>query len=128
VLHGVFFYWLLSWGMLKRRWGWALALAGVLEAGWEIIENTPWVIDRYREATAALGYTGDTIANSSGDFLAALAGFVIARTVGPWGSIGVFVALELGCLWWMRDNLTLNVIMLLFPLESIKQWQSAMGA
>ncbi len=124
ILHGVFLYWGLL--ILQRRihWMWVLAIAAGIEAGWEILENTPLVIDRYREHTAALGYTGDTVLNSLTDWLAAVAGFLLARKIGWRGSVAVFLILEIGCALWIRDNLTLNVVMLLFPIDAIRTWQT----
>jgi len=124
ILHGVIFYWAFRYGFFKRRWRWALVLAVVVEAAWEILENTPMVIERYRAATASLGYTGDTIANSTADLLAAIVGFFIARRIGFWGSLALFVVLEVGCLLWIRDNLTLNVVMLIYPIPAIRNWQA----
>lgn len=124
VLHGVVFYWALVWTKQRVHWLWALAIATSIEAMWEIVENTPYVIDLYRSKTAALGYTGDTILNSATDTLAAIAGFLIARKVGLWWSITIYLGLELFCAWWIKDGLTLNVIMLLYPVEFIKKWQS----
>ncbi len=123
LLHGVIFYWALRWGVFKRRWLWALLIAAVIDAGWEVLENTPMVIDRYRAATVASDYYGDSIANSVSDWLSAIAGFLLARRIGPWASLAVFLVLEIGCLLWIRDNLTLNVIMLLWPIDAIRQWQ-----
>ena len=127
VIHGILFYaglWLVS-RMAGRRMslGLALLLATVLEAGWEIFENTEFVIDRYRQATIALDYYGDSIVNSVADIVAMIAGFLLAARLPVVASIAVVAALELGVGYRIRDNLTLNVIMLLWPLESIKTWQ-----
>lgn len=124
VLHGVVFYWAL-WVLQKRmHWLWVLAIAAGIEAAWEVFENTHFVINRYRDATAALGYEGDTVFNSLTDWLAAIAGFLMARAVGIWWSIAIYLGMEIWCAWWIRDNLTLNVVMLLYPIDSIRQWQS----
>jgi hypothetical protein len=88
-----------------------------------VFENTEFVIDRYREATAALGYRGDTVVNVLGDMLACLLGFLAAWRLGPWRSVALFLAIELVLLVWIRDSLLLNIVMLFFPLESIKAWQ-----
>lgn len=124
VLHGILFFGLL-WPLRGRiNLGWRFAIAAAIEIGWEMLENSPIVIDRYRTATIALGYTGDSIVNTLGDIVSFLAGFWIARNVGLWWSVAVFMAVELAMLWWMRDNLTLNVLMLLWPIDAIRRWQS----
>ena len=91
---------------------------------WEILENTPWVIQRYREATISLDYFGDSVVNSSFDVLACVLGFVVARSIGPLRSAIIFVATECVLLAWIRDCLTLNVIMLLCPIDAVRQWQA----
>jgi hypothetical protein len=95
----------------------------LVEAGWEILENSPIIIDRYRSATASLGYNGDSIVNSTGDLLSCAVGYALAQRIGWKWSIGLFVVIELVMLLMIRDNLTLNVIMLLYPIEAIKRWQ-----
>lgn len=89
-----------------------------------MLENSPIIINRYREATIALGYVGDSILNSVCDIGMVVIGFVIARLSRVWMSIIIIIIFEVGCLFWIRDNLTLNVIMLVSPMESIKTWQS----
>lgn len=96
-----------------------------LEAGWELLENSPLIINRYREATIALGYVGDSILNSLSDIVMMSLGFLFACRVGPWLSVLAVLAMEIGCAVWVRDNLTLNVIMLLHPIDAMKAWQSA---
>jgi hypothetical protein len=124
VLHGFLFFWLIA-GLLPRlARDWQLGLAIAIEAAWEVIENTEFVIDRYRQATAARGYTGDTIVNSLADILACGLGFVLARYLGVRRSIVVFLAVELVLVLWIRDSLLLNILMLLFPIEAIKRWQA----
>ncbi len=123
VLHGFLFWWLIGWLFPKLQFGWQLCIALVIEAGWEIFENTQFVINRYREATAALGYEGDSIGNSLGDLLSAALGFVIARKLGWRLALQLFVAIELLLLFWIRDSLLLNTVMLLTPIESVKRWQ-----
>jgi hypothetical protein len=123
LLHGICFYWILL--LLRRRLGvgWRFLIASGIEAGWEILENTPIIIERYRAGTASLDYYGDSILNSTCDLIAAMAGFWLAWKVGWKCSLLVVVAVELGCLWFVRDNLTLNILMLFHPSEAIKQWQ-----
>jgi hypothetical protein len=100
-------------------------MAVLLEAAWEILENSPLIINRYRQATIALGYDGDSILNSLSDLLMMSAGFLSAARMRPWVSITLLVVMEVGCALWVRDNLTLNVIMLIHPVEAIKAWQMA---
>lgn len=126
VLHGLAFAGVLA--VIVRRQlptGWQLSLAIGFEAVWEIIENTNTVIDRYREATAALGYHGDTVVNSLGDIACCGLGFVIARKLGFVRSIIVFAATEVVLLIVIRDSLLLEIVMLVFPIQSIKTWQLA---
>lgn len=124
VLHGFVFFGALA---LTSRWlsmGWRFVVALATETGWEILENTPLVIDRYREATASLDYSGDSVLNSTSDLWACALGFWIAMKVPWWATALLFVAFELVMLAWIRDNLSLNVLMLLYPIEAIKEWQA----
>lgn len=124
IIHGMLFYAFLWWVArklpLRYRFVWAL----LLEAGWEILENSPIIIDRYREVTISIGYVGDSILNSLADIVMVAIGFGIAWTARIWVSVALIIAMEVGCFFWVRDNLTLNVIMLVSPIESIKEWQS----
>ena len=97
----------------------------MMEGCWEMLENSSLIINRYRDATAALGYSGDSIYNSFGDLICCTAGFVVARHVGWKWCIVIFLAFELFCLFWIRDNLTINVLMLIYPIDGIKEWQMA---
>jgi len=123
VLHGFVFFWVLAlvWRNGSARWQFVVAI--VVEAAWEVLENSPFVIERYRAATAALGYSGDTIANSIGDIASCGMGVVAARWMGVRRSAIAFVATELLLLVWIRDSLLLNVVMLIYPIEAIKHWQ-----
>ena len=123
VLHGMLFFWLLAWVFPRLSLSWRLCVATVIEAGWEILENSRFIIDRYREATIALGYEGDSIVNSMGDVLSCAVGFFVARRLGLLWSAVFFVLTELILLFLIRDNLTLNVLMLLCPIDAVKQWQ-----
>jgi hypothetical protein len=123
VLHGFLFFWLIALLFRRMTSGWQVWLALLLEGAWEIFENTPFVIDKYRTDTAALGYTGDTIVNSFGDLLCAFAGFMIARKLGLRWSLIVFVLVELFLIVWIRDSLLLQILMLVRPVEAIKLWQ-----
>ena len=103
---------------------WRLWLAISIEALWELIENSDFVIQRYREQTAALGYQGDTIVNSLGDILICGAGFLLANYLGIRKSLLLFLVTEVVLLLWIRDSLLLNVVMLIHPIEGIKEWQA----
>lgn len=127
VAHGLIFFWFLWLVARKLSVKARLVWAAILEAGWEILENSPLIIDRYREATIAQGYVGDSVLNSSADVLFACLGFLIAWRWKPWVSVALLLAMEIGCLLWVRDNLTLNVIMLVWPLDAIREWQSAVA-
>ncbi|HMN97727.1 MAG TPA: DUF2585 family protein [Phycisphaerales bacterium] len=124
--HGLIFCWLLGW--LAPRWSLErqLVVAVVLAAGWEVLENSPMIIDRYRTATMSLDYLGDSVVNALGDIVACIVGFFVARWLGFTKSFGLFIAIELALLWFIRDNLTLCVLMLLWPIDAIRAWQ--MGA
>jgi hypothetical protein len=124
VLHGVLFYGVLWACAARLALPWRLFAALALEIGWELLENSAWVIERYRQNTAAFDYTGDSVLNSLGDVVSALCGFVFAARFNWKASLALFFAFELWLLYLSRDNLTLNVLMLLFPLEAIKQWQT----
>lgn len=121
--HGIIFYGVL-W-LVARRWPVRVrfVLAVLIEAGWELLENSPIIINRYREATMAAGYCGDSILNSVSDLAMMSLGFLLAWRANPWVSAGVFLAMEIVCALWIRDNLTLNVIMLIHPVDAIKAWQ-----
>ncbi|MCB2087444.1 MAG: DUF2585 domain-containing protein [Sphingomonadaceae bacterium] len=128
-IHGLimyFFAWLLwdKWRLFGGKPArWALPIAVVVEAAWEIMENTPMVINRYREVTISWGYAGDSILNSISDIGWMAAGFLFAARV-PWKlSLGLALFFELLTAWIIRDNLTLNVLMLFWPLEAVRQWQ-----
>ncbi len=124
IIHGILFYaflWLVA-RKLPMRYRFILAI--IIEAGWELLENSPIVINRYREATIALGYLGDSVLNSVCDVVMVMIGFYMARFWKVWVSVAIIIIFEVGCLFWIRDNLTLNVVMLLYPIEPIKVWQS----
>jgi len=124
VIHGIVFY-ALGWLVLRRATlGFRLVAATLLEAGWEVLENTPLVIDRYRTATIALGYEGDTIVNSLADLACCWTGAILARCLGFRWSLTVFLATELVLAWWIRDGLLLNIVMLVYPIDAVLQWQA----
>ena len=124
IVHGFLFYalfWIVarSWSVERR-----FLVAMLIEAAWEIVENTPMIIDRYREATIALGYTGDSVLNSISDIAMMALGFALASRLPAWAAILLVLALEIVPLVIIRDNLTLNVWMLLAPTDAIREWQA----
>jgi uncharacterized protein DUF2585 len=123
IIHGIGFYALL-WLVARRLPpGVRFVLAVLLEATWEVFENTPFVINRYRAATISLEYYGDSIINSMSDIVSMMLGFWIARRVPVWLSVGLVIVLEVMVALIIRDNLTLNILMLIHPFEAIKRWQ-----
>ena len=124
VVHGFLFYAVLY--LAARRWPVERRFLAALlvEAAWEIVENTPLIIDRYREATIALGYSGDTVLNSASDIAMMALGFLAARKFPLWASIALVAALEIVPLLAIRDNLTLNVLMLVAPSDAVRSWQA----
>jgi hypothetical protein len=125
IVHGILFYAVLSLIARKLPVRQRLLIALALEAGWEMLENSPFIINRYREATISLGYVGDSVLNSLSDILMMTIGFLFAFRV-PWRvSVAAVIIMEIGCALWVRDNLTLNIIMLIHPFDAIKHWQMA---
>ena len=124
IIHGFAFYGLL-W-LFARRWPWGLRLvvATGIEAAWEVFENTDLIINRYREATISLDYYGDSVLNSVCDILAMTAGFVAASRLRVWVVLALTAAFEVFVAWAIRDNLLLNILMLIYPLESVRAWQA----
>jgi hypothetical protein len=104
-----------------------VTIAVVVEAAWEIFENTDFVIRRYREATISFDYYGDSVANALGDVLAMAAGYLAAMRLRVAWTVAALVALEVGLAFWIRDGLILNVLMLVWPIEAIREWQAAVG-
>lgn len=126
--HGILFFgmlWLVGRDRLTvpQR----LIIAALLEASWEVLENSPIIIDRYRQATIAIGYNGDSVLNSTSDLLMMCGGFLFAARFRLWPSVAALLAMEVGCVLWVRDNLTLNILMLIHPFDAIKAWQAAGG-
>ena len=124
IVHGLLFYAAL-W-LVARRWPveWRFLVALLVESAWEVTENTPFVIDRYRETTAALGYTGDSVINSLSDILMMVVGFLAARKLPVWVAVALLIALEVVPLFVIRDNLALNVWNLLAPNAAVAAWQA----
>lgn len=126
ILHGFAFYGL-TWLVLRNQsFGLRLGVAAVIEAGWEILENTPLIIERYRAATISLDYFGDSILNSAFDTLFMAVGFLLASRLPVIVTLGLAIATELTLAFLIRDNLTLNILMLVWPVDSIKLWQGGL--
>ena len=124
IVHGFLFYGLLF--LTARSWpvGARVIAATLLEGGWELLENTSFVINRYREETIALDYYGDSVLNSISDIGAMLLGFALAARLPVWASIALIVAAEIGGAYAIRDNLSLNILMLIYPIEAVRRWQT----
>ena len=123
VIHGVVFYallWLAAPRLSQRT---RFVLAVLIEAAWEVLENTPLIIERYRAVTISLDYYGDSVLNSIADIVAMSLGFEIARRIPVWASVAFVLVIEAALAFAIRDNLTLNILMLVHPIDAIKQWQ-----
>ncbi len=123
ILHGILEFWLIGLVFWKLPLAWRFVLAIFIESSWEVVENTNYVINRYREATISLDYYGDSIFNSLFDIVGCGIGFAIAYKIRAWWSLAVFAITELVLLIWIRDSLLLNIVMLIYPLETVKAWQ-----
>lgn len=127
ILHGFLFYALLWW--LAPSWSVAqrLVAAVAIESAWEILENSPLIIERYRAATISLDYFGDSVLNSISDIAAMALGFWLAATLPVGATIALGLASEAGMAYAIRDNLALNVLMLVHPIDAVKAWQAAIA-
>jgi uncharacterized protein DUF2585 len=124
VIHGFAFYGLL-WLVARRLPpGLRLVLATIIEASWEVFENTDYTINRYRSVTISLDYYGDSVINSVCDVLAMVGGFLLAARLPVWVVIALVIGLEVFVAYAIRDNLALNILMLLYPLDAVRRWQS----
>jgi hypothetical protein len=124
IIHGFGFYALLWLVGRRSPMGARLVAATLLESGWEVLENTDLIINRYREATISLDYYGDSVLNSLCDILAMVAGFHLAARLPIWVTITATIAMELFVGYMIHDNLLLNIVMLIYPLNAVREWQS----
>lgn len=123
ILHGVLFFWLTLLIFRNLSPAWKFSISILAESSWEVLENSSYIIEKYRENTASLDYFGDSISNSIGDVLACAVGFIIAYKLGWRRSIIFFILVELVLIFRIRDSLLINIIMLIHPIEAIKTWQ-----
>lgn len=121
--HGMIFLGLLYWIFKKISIQWLLAIAVLFECGWELLENSPIIINRYREGTAALGYNGDTVLNSIMDIICCMLGFIVTFYMKRYVAVILFIVIEVVMIWWIRDSFLLNVLMLVYPIQAIKNFQ-----
>lgn len=127
IIHGLLFY-LGLWLLFPKRSVWfRLMLALGIEIGWELFENTDFIINRYREQALAQGYTGDSVINSLSDTLAMVGGFLFASRFAVWASIALLIVFEMFVGYSIRDNLTLNIVQLVHPIQALSNWQSGGG-
>jgi hypothetical protein len=127
LLHGILFFAAL-WLVARRlSFGWRLLMAMVIEAGWEMLENSSFIIERYRAVTISLDYFGDSVINSVSDMVAMALGFALASRVPVWVSLALILGFETLTILMIRDGLALNILMLVHPVEAVRQWQGALG-
>ena len=126
IIHGLLFYaglWLVA---RRLSLGGRLAIATLIEAAWEIVENSDAVIERYRAVTISLDYYGDSVINSVADILAMMLGFFLASRLPVWASVALVIGFEALTMYLIRDGLALNVLMLVWPLDAVRDWQAAL--
>ena len=123
ILHGIMEFWLIGLVFRMVPTAWRLVIAVLIEGTWEVVENTDYVINRYRETTISLNYYGDSIVNSLSDITCCAIGFLIAYKLRFCRSLALFLATEAVLIVWIRDSLLLNIVMLIYPIEAIRSWQ-----
>lgn len=124
VLHGILEYWILGLLFPRMKYVWRLLIAVSVESAWEVAENSSYIIERYREETISLAYFGDSVINSLADIVCCAAGFFIAGKLRFWRSLALFLTTEAVLIVWIRDSLLINIVMLIWPLDAIKKWQT----
>jgi Protein of unknown function (DUF2585) len=124
IIHGFLFFGLLWLAARRLSLCWRLAIATLIECAWEILENSDAVIERYRTVTISLDYFGDSVLNTVCDVLAMILGFFLASRLPVWATAALILLFEAVTIWLIRDGLALNVLMLLYPLDSVAAWQA----
>lgn len=125
LIHGFWFYWMIWLAAPRLGIGWRFLAATAIEVAWEILENSEWVIERYRTSTVAVDYNGDSVINMLSDVSMMWLGFVLALRLPVRASLAIVVAAEAIPMLVIRDGLILNVVMLVWPIEAIAEWQAA---
>lgn len=126
LIHGFLFFGLLWLFARRLSLGWRLVIATIIESAWELLENSPLIIDRYRAVTISLDYYGDSVLNSVADILAMVLGFFLASRLPVWASVAIILGFEALTIWLIRDGLALNILMLVYPLDAVRDWQAAL--